>query len=319
MRTLICRLAILLTFVMVPLAHAQDGGGLSDDQLALLDRVQHAMENYQSYTSLVEMVSGGQGRELIITAGDTRQTFSTVATWERTSQVIREGDEKNVLATVTATVIDAGTNPDGTEGGSRTRVVYVEARRVDGQLYLLAEYGPETTQGPDLPELPEGWFVVAQLGDWEALSDLGLEDLLQSGNPFQNIERVKEAATDVELAAGTLADGTPVDMITVTFDRAGLTALFTEGAADGGPLLLQVLDEGSYATFSIMLDAADQPYEVMSEVVLHTSGLDANTFGMRNQPEGATVEFTNELARHEVYSQINATFEPATVPEELAQ
>jgi hypothetical protein len=52
--------------------------------------------------------------------------------------------------------------------------------------------------------------------------------------------------------------------------------------------------------------------------LMHAAGLDASAFGFTQVPAGATVDFSLEFTSHEVYSQVNAPFEPATVPEGLA-
>jgi hypothetical protein len=121
------------------------------------------------------------------------------------------------------------------------------------------------------------------------------------------------------LGATTLEDGTPVDMITITVDAAGLRLLLGS-APDMGPMsrIIQRLDDDSGATLAVIMDEDDNPYEVMSETVIHATGLDGSTFGMNDLPAGTSVEFETEFASHEIYSQINETFEPATVPEELA-
>jgi hypothetical protein len=298
-------------------ARAQDGG-LSDEQQALLERVIQARENYQGYSSLVEEVNGGQARELILTMGDNQRSFSTVVTWERSAQIIQGEDGRNIAAMATATIVDSGIGPTG-EVNSRSRTVIVDLRLVDGQLYLLAEYGPDTSPDLELPELPEGWFVVEKLSDWSVLEDLNLQDLVEQNSIFDNPDSVREAATDVMLGATTLEDGTPVDMITFTVDAAGLRLLLGSGP-DTGPMsrIIQRLDDDSGATLAVILDADDKPYEVMSEMVLHATGLDASLFGMTDLPAGTSVEFETEFASHEIYSQINETLEPAAVPEELA-
>jgi hypothetical protein len=324
MRIWVLRLFVVGLLVLVALpaglsARAQDGSGLSDDQLALLERVRLARENYQAYTSLVEDVTGGQSRELILTAGDNRQSRSTLVTWQRSSQIIREETGANIAATATATIIDSGTGVSG-QVNSRTRTLNVELRKVDGKVYLQAAYGADTTPGSELPALPEGWFEVESLQDWPVLQELELQDLVEQHSMFDDFDVVKAAVSDVAVAPGTLADGTPADAITLTFDAAGLQTLFGAGPTD--PVMAQVLQnlaDDSSAVLTVTVDANDNLRESIFEMVLHATGLDGSMFGFDRLPAGAILDFTNELTRHEVYSQINEPFEPASVPEALAQ
>ena len=91
----------LMVMAMLPAGmptHAQDGGELTADQEALLARVQNAHEKYRGYSSLVEKVFGGKSQEMVIQIGDNQQTVSSLLNWERSSQIIREGDDQNVAA-----------------------------------------------------------------------------------------------------------------------------------------------------------------------------------------------------------------------------
>jgi hypothetical protein len=321
MRILVWRLAMVVLLVTVPIglsAHAQDGGGLSEEQQVLLERVFHARENYRAYDSLVEDVIGGQSRELILSIGDNRQSRSSAIAWERSAQIIREEEGRNITATATASITDSGTGIRG-EVNSRTRTLVVDFRLVGGTIYLQAAYGADTAPDPELPVLPEGWFEVESLQDWPVLEDLELQDLVEPHNVFDDFENVRAVVSDVTVVPGSLDDGTPVEAITLTFDVAGLRVLYGQGPAN--PTMAQILanlTEDSGASLTVTLDADDNPYEVSSEVVLHATGLDTSTFGFDQVPAGAGLEFTNEFSRHEVYSRVNAPFEPATVPEELA-
>jgi hypothetical protein len=92
MRTLVWRLAVIVLLVTLPAglsARAQEGGGLSEEQQVLLERVLQARQLYLAYDSLVEDVTGGQSRELVLTIGDNQQSRSTAVTWERSAQIIR--------------------------------------------------------------------------------------------------------------------------------------------------------------------------------------------------------------------------------------
>jgi hypothetical protein len=320
MRTLFWRWAVVVLLVIVPMglsAHAQEGG-LSAEQQDLLERVLSARENYRAYTSLVEDVMGGQSRELVLTLGSNQQSRSTLITWERSAQIIREEAGRNITATATASITDSGTGVGG-EVNSRTRTLNVDFRLVDGQIYLQAAYGADTAPDPELPVLPEGWFEVESLQDWPVLEDLQLQDLVEPGNVFDDFDNVRAAVSDVTVAPATLEDGTPVEAITLTFDVAGMRLLYaSQGPANSVmQQILANLTEDSGASLTVIVDADNNPYEASSDEVLHATGLDPSAFGMDQIPAGAGLEFTNEFTRHEAYSQVNESFEPAVAPEAI--
>ena len=308
---------LVIGLVVVMLAagmptRAQEGGELTADQQALLTRVQNAQERYQGYNSLVEEVFGGQSKELVIRLGDNQQTISSLLNWERSSQIVREGDDQNVAAVGTVTLTESGLKADSE---TRVRTLILEYRRVDGQNYVQAAYGADTTPDVRLPTLPDGWFTLESLQTWPVLVELGMQNALEQRGLFDDFEAMKAAAVDVTIAPGTLQDGTPVDAITVLFDAEGIRLLV--GDNSGEPMLQKGLDklaDDSNATLTVMLDSDDNPREAQTETFLHIIGVKAAAFGYEQLPPSASVDFTGEFARRETFSQINETFEPATAP-----
>jgi hypothetical protein len=308
----------LAVMVMLPAGmqtRAQQGGGLSADQEALLARVQSAQEKYRAYDSLVEDVFGGQSRELIIQIGDNQQTMSSLLNWERSSQIIREGDDQNVAATGTITLTESGSGPRA-DASDRVRTLILDYRRVDGQTYIRAAYGTDTTPDAGLPTLPDGWFTVESLQTWPVLAELAMQNAVEQRGLFNDFGAMKAAAVDVTIVPATLQDGTPVDAITVLFDAEGIRLLVGDNA--GEPILKRMLDklsDDSNATLTVMLDGEDNPREAQTETFIHVAGVSARAFGYNQLPLSASADFTAELARRETFSQINATFEPAVIPE----
>ena len=306
----------LLVVAMLPVGmptRAQEGG-LNPDQEALLARVQNAQEKYHAYGSLVEDVFGGQSREMVIQIGDNQQTVSSLLNWERSSQIIREGDDQNVSGTGTVTLTESGSGPRGNTA-ARVRSLTLEYRRVDGQTYIQAAYGTDTTPDAGLPALSDGWIIVESLQTWPVLAELGMQNAVKQRGLFNDFETMKAAAVDVTIAPGTLQDGTPVDAITMLFDAEGIRLLV--GASPDEPMLQKALDklsDDSNATLTVMLDSEDNPREAQTETVLHIVGASARTFGYNQLPLSASADFTAEFARRETFSQINEQFEPAEAP-----
>ncbi|MBI5961091.1 MAG: hypothetical protein HY866_20295, partial [Chloroflexi bacterium] len=217
-------LALALVLVAVP-AQAQDGGGLTEEESLLLDRVFEAREIYRGWSSYVEQGSGVQTREVSLKIGNTPQTQSTVATWERTSTIIRQDNDMNIQSSLAVTI-------DNTRfgGGVESYTVNADVRRVDQQLYVSAAYEGESQ--PDWPALPDGWVQVQKISDWSGFQDLNLGDYLQQATPFDNPERLKEASPTVTLETGTLDDGTPVEIITVELGVEAIQSLFNTSVVD---------------------------------------------------------------------------------------
>ncbi len=314
-----CGVVLLLIGMIAPLeAAAQDGGGLTADQLALLDRVKAARENYLAYDSLVENVYGSQSQELIITLGDNQQSFSTITGWERSARIIRQEDGQNIAAEAMATIVNSGSQTG--DENSRNIGLNAEFLLVDGKTYVLASYGPDTSPDPSLPALPESWFEVERLRDWPVLEVLELQDLVEQRSVFDDLESMKEAVADVTIAPGVLEDGTEVDAITVTLDAAGVAQLLSmdEPLEPALENILGSLSPDSGATLTVLLDAENHPFEAVTEMMLTATNLDASVFGFERLPDGTTVEFTAVFARRETISQVNETLEPAVIPDELA-
>jgi hypothetical protein len=157
---------------------------------------------------------------------------------------------------------------------------------------------------------------IDDLGNFPVFQEFNLDDYLSDTDLFDDQEMMEAAALDVTVEASTLADGTPVDVITVTFGPQGLAMLLGEQQGGGQlmTLIMNSIDESSGGTLTITLDAENNPYSVSYDILAKAVGMDATVFGGQF-PAGSTLDFITEGAREEAYSQIGEMFEPATVPE----
>jgi hypothetical protein len=312
-RQVVVVLVFLVMVLMVIPVRAQEGGGLTDEESRLLDRVFAARDIQRGWSSYVEQANGIETREMALSSGPEAQVQSTVASWDRTSTVIRDGNAFNIQSAMTVTVTneEAGMN-------SQSYTMNADVRLVDRQLYVRAAYDGEPQSG--WPSLPEGWVMVRKLSDWPGFQSLNLGDFLQQATPFDNPERLKAVNPTVTLEAGTLDDGTAVEIITVDLDVQAIQTLFSTSINDSSmKALIDGLGGDTAGVLLFVLSPDDnRPYQIETRVTLQALGLNAQKFGQGNSPN-TQLDLTTSFLRSESYSQINESFEPAAVPEELAQ
>lgn len=313
--------AALLLVALMPVLTAGAQGGLSEEELALVDRMYAARGLRDTYTSYVTTGQGSESQWFLISYQDATREMIDVTTWERTMTVI-QAPARNVDATITAAVESSDKLSDGRENAFQYGVS-ADARLVDEVVYLNA-----VVAGGALPEdlapLPVGWFVVDDVEASSVYKALQLGDLPddpeEDNGLFKDKELMIANAMAVTIVATTLDDGTPVDVITVLFDRAGLLALMSEG--DTAPLVLGMLEraeESTMASLTLTLDAEDNPLRVENSMVIEARGVDAHAMVPDQFPEGMTLDFSFDFSSDEEYSAINAAPEPAAAPEISAE
>ena len=294
-------------------ARAQDGSGLSEEQLALLDRVFAARQLLDTFESYVEIGTGLDAQTLTLVLGEQSVDLADVTEWAWTESVINSPDGKNVDAQLGAAV--------SSQGEEAFRVVG-DARFVDGVLYVSAAYDPPSD---DLPPLPDGWLLIEDpetIGDSHpALAALQLDNI-SSDEPNTLLEdqaRMRETASDVTLETVTLDDGTEADRITVVFGRDAILGVMVEGVDDPFQLgLFSGLTDESGATLSALLDGEGRALEVRTTIDLIAVDIDAATLSPDDFPDGALLSFAFQGVEEQRYEQINEAREPVSAPEELA-
>lgn len=309
-RLLVLIALLAVTVVGVPV-QAQEGP--SEEELALLDRVQTARDILHGRSSYTELSVGEQTQTLTAKLGVRTQTATTVRTWDRTASVLREGGElSNAQIFLTMEFDNAGTVD------SSPFTVTGEARLVDGVLYVNGAFEDASAVPPGLT-LPEGWVTVENDGRYPVLERLGLEGYLDETSPFDNEEVLKEAVTHIASEPGVLEDGTAVDYITFTFDAAGVGALYAS-MKDLEPATLHIVEHlagDTHATLVLALDADNTAYIVHSEIIFDAAGLDPAVFGVNNA--NAAVRFDMSQSQTQTYSDFDAPVAPVDAPAVLAE
>ncbi len=310
-------LVLLLLVGALPVAWAQDGDDgtrLGEFESGLIERVVEARQNLYAMESYVEVAGGTFYQEVNIMALDQEQSAFSRATWERYAQYIQGADTTNASAMINATVqetVDMG------PGGTRDYVVSAEARQIDGTLYVQAEYAPFR---PGLPLLPVGWKVIPSPDELDVYKHLELGDLLGRMLLVDDLDVMIAAATEVEFEPDTLDDGTPIDVITITFDHDGVAyALAESPASNVDPAIAGILFEGlsadSFMVLEVVLGLDDTPYAFRLESVVQALNIDAHALAPNDFPQGLTFSIVLETTRREEYSDFNAALTPVEVPD----
>lgn len=300
-------------------ARAQDGG-LSEEELALLDRIFATRENFLALTSYEEQISAAQRREIKLVLARGEQTSVNLSTWARKSDITIVGEFKNAVSHVSATLESQATNVGGQQD-SQTFSIEADVRRVDGKLYVNAQY--DTPQvGADWPELPSGWVEVIDFEQWPLFDEMELDDYLdEESSPFDDPEMVKAMNPDVSSAPGALDDGTPVDVITVIFDVEAVKLLYKADplAEPVMAALLANLSAETYAHVTLFIDADNMLRRMETDQLLKTVGVDAGVLGQGRVPAGTTFDLSMGVSSVTTYDMFNATFDPVTVPDVIAR
>jgi len=326
---------MVLGVVGTPVA-AQD-----DDRQALVDRLIAAAGAIESYESFVRTESNSQVLTMVIgiPLANVEQTQYSSVYSEAVSNVI-SGDSPNVQSFFTI-----GTEQYSSDGSEETETnvaVEGEVRVVDNVLYLTADV---VEDNGDFPlQLPDGWVVITTDFANEDLEDLaafdipefsfddllgflfddGEEDSLSEALDSENLTEFLALATDISLSQETLDDGTPVDVITATFNalEAFQSPVFSSSGLPEDPTTAAFIESlFGDAEFEVSFAIDDQERLIgiyfNIDLAVETDDLstliDVAEFGL---PEGLTMELTMELNFEYslLYTNINEALTPVEAP-----
>lgn len=314
MRSRLLMILVAVMLALLPAASAQDG--LTEEEQALLDRVLAALqkvETYNSFQSSIEMTES-QNLSISLLGQNQVQSSSTVTQIEATVIDVN-GDNPNVTGTAVATVNEAQDQVTTSYG------IEAEFRFVDGVLYVNAAYG-EGAAGP--LSLPEGWVTVDDLG-MAGLEPLALDEVVgdlmdeegdEDDNLLEKIQEIAEAATSVALTQEDM-NGTPVDVVTITFDWAGIRdVLAGDARLDESNPFFAIFEQvqGDIASISLMLNENDEVVGYRFDFGVVLADLDLSQF-TDEVPAGTMISIDFSQGQLSTLSDINGTFEPITAPE----
>lgn len=311
-------LVILLALAAVLPVGAQ-GGRLPDDQQAMVERVIAAINASESYTSFVSTVTETVSNTMTIHMGNSASTAEESYTIQQeTRYSTGENGQPNSSTTATAQVSSLAF-------GSTERTQYTlqaEMRVVDGVLYVNAQR--EAPASADLSAMPEGWVIVQGADEWPALKVLQLGDELRnldSPDLFDpNVPLLFKDATSAAQSAGTLDDGTPVEVITLTLTGQDLRRGLGDYMGAKDPTASTAvyyggidLDQSSW-TVVFSLNDQDQIVAFTADASIVWTGFDLNKMSPQTA-KGTLLDQATVLKGTYQISDINAPLEPVAAPE----
>ncbi len=305
-------LALLLA---LPVA-AQDG--LSDDQLAALDRVIAAVNASETYQSYVHHAIETTTQELTLNVGGALIDASETEVLERTTFFTHDADgNPNLRGEFTATVSSKSL-------GANAPIEYKlngEVRVVAGVVYLRATR--ESDDEASLPPMPDGWVIIENIDDWPALDILQLDDLFDNQDSpdifSENVPDVLALAVDVTMTSETPDDGPAQDTVHITLNNDALTAALTllineEGTPDAGTAAYYAgMDDSSGWDMAFTLTETGDIASFTTDTRLSWTEFDISAL-TSDLPPGTLLDQTGQLIGEFEISSINADLTPVEAP-----
>ncbi|MBN1201844.1 MAG: hypothetical protein JXJ20_08320 [Anaerolineae bacterium] len=309
------KLSIIMLFALVAVLPTSAQGDLSDEEIALLEKVIAAVQAIDTHDTYMLHSVETSNNGSTIQSGDQIYETAEQETFDGTASIIR-GDNKNIL-----TLIHTETSGSDSEGAEYLYTITAEARFVDGVLYVNATREGESTA--ELDPMPDGWAIIEDLLGWPALDSLQLDDLLEDkeDDVFDYPDILIAATSSVTSETGTDENGNPVERITITLDADGLKymvqemSLILEGEeGQSTTTLFNLADDTSTMSSTITLDAEGNAIRRDARTNFIWTAADMTVLNP-NVPAGTTLTGFMELTLMTEISGINEPLEPTTVPE----
>ncbi len=310
-RTRIGLVVVVLLLAGLAPARAQDTGETDAD--ILVGRVVRARQDVLGWQSFTSARVTRDALVLDLAVGRQVQTAHAIVQADRVAHVVRLDGVPNVQSTINATINETiGMGP----GGERAYALAGESRRVDGVLYVNAQY---TLPRPDLPQLPRGWSVVQNPGEHAVFRHLPLGDFSEIDWMLADPDALAAAVTQAALEPGTLDNGTPVDVITLRMTGADLVTFFADVPvkSDALALVAQLSDDltaESAVTLTAEIDSDSVLRAYHTRIALQTGWIDAYELDPETYPQGLLMRFAVEMTGDELFSAINVPRAPVDAP-----
>lgn len=308
-------LVLAVALVVVLPVQAQDGGGLTDEQVLTLARVATAMDAVLTYDYMVVDTYETMYVAMELTQGAQVVTQEETVELQKTVRHI-QGDVVNRHG-----MFQAHVDAIDFDGNAYTITLNAEGRQVDGVFYLQVEQ--DVLAGTPEPVL-DGWVVVQTGDDFAALDHLNLGEFIDDPDDpdiFEYLDALFEFATGVTVEPGALDDGTPYEVVSVWFEGADFLAAMNALTAvafapDSLPAVLYTqMDAESTLLIQVALMADDIVLSRAGEANFVWTGLDLSLIAPEVPPGIATVSTTSAFTIESVIYDVGVPFEPVAVPE----
>jgi hypothetical protein len=314
--TLLLAIVGISTHAAVP-AKAQ--GGLSEEQVALLERVVAAVQKVDEYSSYVNTETSTLSLDGEVSIATFTQQLLRVQSLEKTTTYVL-GDNPNALVVATYSIEESAE-----AGATSAYTAEAEVRYVDGTLYLNAAV---TDGDAEEASVPDGWVSGDDVEGYGIFDDINLDGLLErvgaiepdeDGNsPLEDLEVLEKVTTDVTAEEISLEDGTTATAITISMDFVTLLTEAPESfggdAPDEASLALFSAFEGSTVEAVVVLGEDDNP--ISYEMWFEGSLVDFDAGVLSPQAAGGTLNLNFSFSQSSGLSQVNEEIEPVAAPEE---
>lgn len=304
-------LLMVLSMALPIVSQAQDDGdGLSEEEIALIDRIvgiDALVDEYSSYA-----VNSFESETTTINYGG--ETFFSAGQLIRDGYVLNDGETENVAYHGVLTYTeDAAYAIEG------------DVLRVDDVVYVNAAY----TESEDGAEpLVEGWQTIATVEEISlALEEFGLDDMFDDEEEtalLTDKEALVEHASSVTLAeqVETEIDGKTVllEQITLLVEGEDFLPFYLsilDEDAQTNPIIQVIFSEGltGYMSVVALFDEDGDIYLVQADIEMDHLGVDAFAVLPDVFNEGETVDFEGAFSITRIYTDINGEFDPIEAPE----
>ncbi len=312
MRKLVILILLVGIFAAMVPVNAQDG--LSDEEIALIDRAiaaGDALDDLDSYefniseARNINMSISVQGQDLLFNQGFALTTNGYYVYVDDVDQV-----------TANSEMIVNSIDPDGavsytltTEAISLDEVLYVNATLVEG----------EYTDG----DIPEGWITIESAEDIPpVLEDFGFDDVFDDGeeeDPIQDREKLISYASSVTAEADELDDGTPIEVISIVIEGENLAEFFTEifsADSDDDPMT-QAFSNSDIQGDILIVVALDEDDTVVGTAFIMNMIIESvDLTGVPDLPEGTTMSMDAVFTEITEYSNLDGDLPALEAPVE---
>jgi len=301
----------LIGLLILPMTlSAQD---LSDDELALLERVAafyQSSDAYDSYTTTSEETEI-QVVQAITADGTVILEQSSETNKVQGAQLIRTGDDVNLLGESVYVVTESA------DGEVIEFTLTAEVRYVDGTLYANAAY----TEGEGYAIYPDGWAVVDDSYDFFGYEELEIDDILdliepRADNPLENVEVLQRVTVDVSSEDTMDDNGDPLQKITLSLDPADIYRELAQADPDFdandpfvAELINQISEDGTAVIILYLYDDGT-PWRLESTLDLLAEEISTPELGL---PDGVTITASILITDSQTFSDLN---NPELVPAE---
>lgn len=314
MRKMIVLLLVVAVFVIIMPVGAQDG--LSDEEIALIDRVLDASDPDEAFDSY--QFERGEERVLDMTLSFAGQDIAFNESYEVTTEGYYKYDGAIESGNATSELMVFTSNPDGEVSFSMTADVI----GVDEALYVNATVVDGINPADDLGE---GWLTITSADEIPvALEDFGFDDFFDDeeedeDDPTEDRELLISLASTVTLEESELENGTPVELITMLIDGDNLLEFFAELSKedDGDNPFTQAIYTSDVQGEIILIAALDADDNLVGKAILMNmviESLNLSEVDIEGLPADVEIAMTMGNIQYTEYGELGGEFPAIEAP-----